>query len=796
MQTPTRRHSRPDQQFIKEEVRTLLKEGIIEKCQSPWRAQVLVTSDDRHKRRMVIDYSRTINRYTHQDAYPIPRMDDLVQNLARHNVFSKLDLKSAYHQVPLREDEKKFTAFEADGQLFQFRRLPFGLTNAVAVFQRAMNALIVDNDLQGTFAYIDDVIVCGMDQEEHDRNLQRFLEVAKDNNITLNDRKCEYGLTEITYLGYCISKGSLRPDPGRLQPLKDMPVPLDLPTLRRTLGLLSYYSQWIPNFSSRVLPLLASKSFPLGEEAVQSFNSLREDICRASVAAVDETLPFEVETDASASALAATLSQLGRPVAFFSRVLSPSEKHQPAVEREALAVVEAIRKWRSFLVGRRFKVITDQQAVSFMFDEQGHASKIKNAKILRWRLELSEYQYDIQYRPGVENLSADAISRVCATRTTQTLEELHRELCHPGVTRLCHFVKSKNLPHSVEEVRRVCSECRVCSELKPRFYKPPESRLVHALRPFDRISVDFVGPKPSCTQNKYLLVMVDEYSRFPFAFPCRDMSAETVISCFQKLFSVFGCSASVHSDRGAQFMSREVSSFLSDLGVIMTHTTPYHPTGNSQCERTNGTVWKAVRLVLRSRGLPETMWETVLDIVLHSVRSLLCTATNQTPHERLFSFPRKSLNGYSLPSWLSSPGPVLLRRFVRQSKSDPLVESVDLIDATPSCARVRFPDGRETTVSTSDLAPAGQDRAARSPLFVPCELAESTADTELEKSVVHDPSRVECADNVHRVDDVTDAHVADRYVPRDVIPEEPQSVDQAGPRRSSRVRKPVVRLNL
>ena len=139
---------------------------------------------------------------------------------------------------------------------------------------------------------------------------------------------------------------------------------------------------------------------------------------------------------------------------------------------------------------------------------------------------------------------------------------------------------------------------------------------------------------------------------------------------------------------------------------------------------------------------------------------------------------------------------MLLRRFVRQSKSDPLVESVDLIDATPSSARVRFPDGRETTVSTSDLAPAGRDRAAGSPLFVPCELAEPTADTELDKSVVDDPSQVECADNVHRADDVIVAHVADRYVPHAVIPDEPQSVDQAGPRRSSRVRKPVVKLNL
>ena len=143
-------------------------------------------------------------------------------------------------------------------------------------------------------------------------------------------------------------------------------------------------------------------------------------------------------------------------------------------------------------------------------------------------------------------------------------------------------------------------------------------------------------------------------------------------------------------------------------GIVSTHSTPYHPAGNGQCERENGTIWKAVRLALRTRGWPETQWESVLDIVLHSIRSLLCTATNQTPHERLFSHPRKSGNGYSLPEWLTPPGPVMLRKFVRRSKSDPLVEMVDLISVTPHYACVRYPDGRESTVSTRDLAPAGE----------------------------------------------------------------------------------------
>ena len=269
-----------------------------------------------------------------------------------------------------------------------------------------------------------------------------------------------------------------------------------------------------------------------------------------------------------------------------------------------------------------------------------------------------------------------------------------------------HFVKVKNLPFSLDDVKRVCSQCTTCSELKPRFFRPPPGKLVRAMQPFDRISIDFTGPKPSATKNKYLLVMIDEYSRFPFAFPCPDMSAQTVISCFLQLFSIFGCPSAVHSDRAAQFMSREVSEFLANHGVVMTHSTPYHPQGNSQCEREVRTIWRTVRLALRSLKLPDHQWEHVLGRALHSIRSLLCTATNQTPHERLFAFSRKSSNGYSLPSWLSSPGPVLLRKFVRRSKSDPLVEYVDLENATPHYALVRHPDGRKTTVSTRDLAPA------------------------------------------------------------------------------------------
>lgn len=705
IRVPSRKFSSQDKFFISQEVKRLLKEGKIEKSTSPWRAQVLVAGGGNHKKRLVIDYSLTINRFTFLDAFPLPLINDLVQEMAKNKYYSKFDLKSAYHQIPISPEDRIYTAFEADGELYQFTVLPFGVTNAVAVFQREMEDFVRRRNLKKVYIYLDDIVVGGETLEEHDKNLELFLNACVLENITFNQDKCQHHLTEINYLGHCISYNTIKPDPSRFSSLANLAFPTDQKALQRCLGLFSYYSKWIPSYSDKVNVLLNVKVFPINSEQQKAFKLLINDICSASVAPIDESQPFEVETDASDVALGAALSQNGRPVAFFSRTLNMSEKLQPAVEKEAAAIIEAVRHWRHYLSCRRFVLTTDQEAVSFMFEKK-KGTKIKNDKIMRWRLELSTYQYDINFRPGKKNLSADAISRSCSTNchTIEDLKRLHHSLCHPGITRLMHFVRCKNLPFSMNEVKQVCLNCSVCAEIKPRFYKPPPFTLVRATRPFERISMDFIGPKPSCSKNKYLLVMIDEFSRFPFAFPCSDMTSKTVIECCHRVFSLFGCPSSLHTDRAQCFMSSELKEYTLRHGIILTHTTPYHPTGNSQCERLNGTLWKTVKLALKSENLSDTKWESVLPMVLHSIRSLLCVTTNATPHERIFQYSRKSVTGYSLPHWLIKPGPVLIRKHVRLNKNDPLVEQVELLESNPNFSKIRFPDGRETTVSTSDLA--------------------------------------------------------------------------------------------
>ena len=703
----SRKYSKEDREFIEEETQKMLEDGIIEKSTSPWRAQCVVVKHEGQKKRLAIDYSATINQYTHLDAYPVPNIDGTVNDIAQYNIFSTVDLRRAYHQFEIREEDKPYTAFEGNGVLYQFCRLPFGVTNGVAIFQREMDKLIKDNALDATFAYLDNITICGKDQAHHDENLRRFMEVAEKMNLTYNESKCEFSTTRLKILGSIVEGGTIKPDPDRLKPLMELSPPKNVKELRRVMGFFAHYSKYITSFSAKLRPLSQTKSFPISEEAVTAFNVLKSDIQNSVIGAVDTSLPFTLETDASDFAIAAVLNQSGRPVAFFSRTLQPSEIKHSSVEKEAQAIIESVRYWRHFLTGAHFTLRTDQRSVSYMFDKK-HQGKIKNDKIYRWRMELSCYSFDIEHTPGVQNIPADTFSRSTCSGTVNTnkLYHVHDSLCHPGVTRLFHFVKTKNLTYTLEEVREMIKACQTCAENKPHFYRPEASHLIKATQPFERLSCDFKGPLPSTNKNIYLLDIIDEYSRFPFSFPCPDMTAATLIKCFTQLFSMFGMPGYIHSDQGASLMSKAFKDFLFANNVASSRTTPYNPACNGQVEKTNGTLWKAITLRLKSLGLPQSHWQEVLPDALHSVRSLLCTATNATPHERFCMFQRRSASGTSIPSWLSEGETALLKRNVRR-KQDALVEQVEVLHANPQYVHVRMPTGKEKTVSIRQLAPSG-----------------------------------------------------------------------------------------
>ena len=221
--TPVWKYSKADKTFISHDVERLQSEGLIEPSNSPWRAQPLVVAQENHRKRMVIDYSQMIKNFTQLDAYPLSRMQDLVQNVAQYNVYSTLDLKSAYHQLELPAEDRWYTAFQADGGLWQWKRIPFELTNAVPCFQRVVDDLIMKHGCHGTIAYLDNITVGRKTQEEHDCNLERFLSVAKKSNLTFNETKCVFSSDSVDLRGYRISKGTLQPDPERVKALLELP---------------------------------------------------------------------------------------------------------------------------------------------------------------------------------------------------------------------------------------------------------------------------------------------------------------------------------------------------------------------------------------------------------------------------------------------------------------------------------------------------------------------------------------------------------------------------------------------
>ena len=212
----------------------------------------------------------------------------------------------------------------------------------------------------------------------------------------------------INILGNCVGDGVIKPDQERLHPLEEYPHPTNVGSFRAVVGMFAYYAKWISRFSDKIQPLANATSFlPLNESALPACDLLKKELERATLQSIDENQPFVVECDVSEVCVSATLNQCGRPVAFMSTTLQGSELHYPPVEKEATAIIEAVRKWRHFLAGRHFTLVTDQRSVPFMIDNRKR-SKIKKNKIQSWRLELASFSYTVKYRPGKDNVAPDS----------------------------------------------------------------------------------------------------------------------------------------------------------------------------------------------------------------------------------------------------------------------------------------------------------------------------------------------------------------------------------------------------
>ena len=403
------RYGHYEQQEIRRQVREMLEAGVIRPAFSPWSNPiVLVKRDDKY--RLCLDY-RKLNAVTKVDVFPLPIIEDLVDRLAGNPIMSIFDLKSGFWQIPIAERDREKTAFTADNNTYEFLYMPFGLVNAPSTFQRLMNTVFEDILNRNVSVYIDDIIVYSRTIEEHMNHLRQVFERLDSRDLRLHPQKCRFLCDEIKFLGFVINKSGIKPDPTRTEAIRKFPVPQKVKDIRSFIGMANFYRKYIKDFAiiAKPLTMLIRKEvkFNFNEECHRSFNKIKEFLTNEPILAhyrIDDQLILY--TDASGYGLGAILTQIQdekeRTLQYASATLTKHQENYSVTEKEMLAIVWSVEKFRSYLYGQKFIIRVDHCSLCYLL-------KMKDpyGKLARWSLRLQPYEYDIQYKSGKSHGNVD-----------------------------------------------------------------------------------------------------------------------------------------------------------------------------------------------------------------------------------------------------------------------------------------------------------------------------------------------------------------------------------------------------
>ena len=396
------------------EVQRMLQKGIIEPSCSPWSSPIVLIRKKDGSVRFCIDY-RKLNSVTVKDSYPLPRIDESLDALGKAEWFTTLDLTSGYWQVPVHPSDMEKTAFVTPSGLFQFRVLPFGLTNAPATFQRLMECVVAGLHWHTCLLYHDDIIIYSPDFDSHLCHLKEVLDRIAQAGLKLNPKKCHLFQKQVEYLGHVVSSKGISTNPEKIKAVKDWPQPQSLSELRSYLGLCSYYRRFIRNFSTIAHPLcqLMEKNTPFlwSHDCDIPFESLKHALISSPLLSYPTPGdPFILDTDASSFGVGAVLSQVrdGKEhvIGYFSQTLSKPERNYCVTRRELLAIILALKHFHPYLYGVHFLIRTDHGALTWLLN-----FKHPEGQIARWLQFLSNYDYKIEHRSGNAHRNADALSR-------------------------------------------------------------------------------------------------------------------------------------------------------------------------------------------------------------------------------------------------------------------------------------------------------------------------------------------------------------------------------------------------
>lgn len=694
------------QKDINIEIDRLLALEVIEACEpGAWSSPVVVVRKATGKVRLCLD-ARRLNDVTVKDAYPQPQINRILGRLAGTKVLSSIDFSDAFLQVPLEASSQPKTAFAISGRgYYKYKRMAFGLCNSGATLCRLVDRVIGCDLEPFVFVYLDDIIIATDDFETHFEILSKLAERISVAGLTISVSKSRFCMRSLKYLGYIVSEEGIRPDPEKIVAIEDYPTPRSVKDVRRLIGLTGWYRRFIPNFATITAPIteLIKKNCTKIEWSPEA----QEALVRIKVALTSTPIlanpnyesPFIIQTDASDSGMGAVLVQGEgedeRVVAYWSQKLSSAQRKYQTTERECLAVILAVEKFRPYIEGIKFTVITDHASLLWLRN-----LKDPTGRLGRWALRLQPYDFTLKHRKGKFMVVADALSRaILSVDTVQVEDTWYVDLetgirnrpnkfplfkiqdnfifkrCAKGRHGIGKFAKWRQVvkpserkalllknhddplsahggffktvdrikrsfywPGMDADIREYVSKCETCKACKPtnRIQRAPMGNLREPTRPFEIIYIDFVGPLPrSKSGHAYMLVIVDAFSKFVHIHPMRTATTLATIKCLREhIFLTFGTPRYLISDNGSQFIATKFKSFLEEFGITTWYTARYHPQANA-AEAANKTIETAIRAYLKDE-VNHRVWDVHLNEIACAMNTAKHTSTSLSPYFVLF----------------------------------------------------------------------------------------------------------------------------------------------------------------
>lgn len=680
---------------LQRQIEELISMGYVRESMSPCAVPTLLVPKKDGSWRMCID-SRAVNNITIKYRFPIPRLDDMLDELHGSVIFSKIDLRSGYHQIRMREGDEWKTAFKTKHGLYEWLVMPFGLTNAPSTFMRLMNEVLKPFLGKFVVVYLDDILVYSRSSEEHFTHLKQIFETLRAQKLYGKKEKCDFLVESVVFLGYVVSKDGVSVDPTKVDAIKTWPSPTTVSEVRSFHGLASFYRRFIQNFSTITSPItecLKKGAFVWNEQAQKAFELIKLKLCEAPVLALpDFTQPFEVECDASGVGIGAVLIQNKRPIAYFSEKLGGARLNYCTYDKEFYAIVRALDHWSHYLRSNHFVLHSDHESLKYINGQQKLSPR--HAK---WVEFLQSFNFSSKYKDGKSNVVADALSRryalisILETRLLgfETLKDYYKDdvdfgeiysNCENGAfgkyimqggflfkeNRLCiprhairellvreahggglagHFGITKTLeilkehfhwPKMLGDVQKVISKCVTCHMAKSSFKPGAYTPLPTPNGPWMDVSMDFIVALPRTQRGKdAIMVVVDRFSKMAHFVACHktDDASNVADLYFREIVRLHGVPKTIVSDRDSKFLSYFWNTLWRKLGTKLLFSTSHHPQTDGQTEVTNRTLGTLLRGLVNKT---QKDWDLKLAHAEFAYNRSPTYATNHSPFEVVY----------------------------------------------------------------------------------------------------------------------------------------------------------------